>query len=69
MKKSLFLILFTLFTVFSVNSFAASAPVEPAAEKKEYHSKSMSELIDSFYATTGLKSILNPLSTLSIESL
>ncbi len=60
MKKNLFLILFTLFAVFSVNSFAASAPVEPAGEKKEYEAKSMSQLVDSFYSTTGLKAILNP---------
>ena len=60
MKKSLFLILFTLFSVFSVNSFAASAPVEVTEEKKEYQSKSMSELVDSFYSTTGLKAIINP---------
>ena len=60
MKKSLFLILFTLFAVFSVNSFAASAPVEVEGEKKEYESKSMSGLLDSFYSTTGIKAILNP---------
>ncbi len=60
MKKSLFLILFTLFTVFSVNSFAASVSVEATEDKKEYQSKSMSELVDSFYSTTGLKAIINP---------
>ncbi len=60
MKKSLFLILFALFSVFAVNSFAASAHVEVTEEKKEYESKSMSELVDSFYSTTGLKAIINP---------
>lgn len=60
MKKNLFLILFTLFAVFSVNSFAASAPVDVSEEKKEYEAKSMSQLVDSFYSTTGLKAILNP---------
>ena len=60
MKKSLFLILFTLFSVFAVNSFAASAPAETTGEKKEYESKSMSGLVDSFYSTTGIKAILNP---------
>ena len=60
MKKSLFLILFALFSVFAVNSFAASAHVEVSEEKKEYESKSMSDLVDSFYSTTGLKAIINP---------
>ena len=60
MKKNLFLILFTLFAVFSVNSFAASAPAEVPGEKKEYEAKSMAQLVDSFYSTTGLKAILNP---------
>jgi oxaloacetate decarboxylase beta subunit len=60
MKKSLFLVLFTLFTVFSVNSFAASTPVEVTEEKKEYESKSLGQLFDSFYSTTGLKAILEP---------
>lgn len=60
MKKSLFLILFTLLSVFAVSSFAASAPVEVTEEKKEYVSKSMSELVDSFYSTTGIKAIIDP---------
>ena len=60
MKKSLFLILFALFSVFTVNSFAATAYVEATEEKKEYESKSMSGLVDSFYSTTGLKAIINP---------
>ena len=60
MKKSLFLILFTLFSVFAVNSFAVSSPVETTEEKKEYQSKSMSDLVDSFYSTTGIKAIINP---------
>ncbi|MAD42813.1 MAG: glutaconyl-CoA decarboxylase subunit beta [Arcobacter sp.] len=60
MKKSLFLILFTLFSVFSVNIFASSTHVEVTEEKKEYASKSMSDLVDSFYSTTGLKAIINP---------
>lgn len=61
MKRSLFLILFTLFTMLSINSFAANAPVEiNEEEKKEYHSKSLGELFDSFYSTTGLKAIIQP---------
>ncbi|MGA1931541.1 sodium ion-translocating decarboxylase subunit beta [Arcobacter sp. YIC-464] len=60
MKKSLFILLFTFFSAFSINALAASAPVEPAAEQQEYHSKSMNELVQAFYNTTGLKAILDP---------
>ncbi|UTJ05172.1 sodium ion-translocating decarboxylase subunit beta [Arcobacter roscoffensis] len=60
MKKSLFILLFTILSVFSTNALAATAPVESAVEKQEYHSKSMSDLIQSFYNTTGLKAIIDP---------
>lgn len=60
MKKSLFILLFTILSVFSINALAATAPVEEAVEKQEYHSKSMSDLVQSFYNTTGLKAILDP---------
>lgn len=60
MKKSLFILLFTILSVFSVNALGATAPVEDAVEKQEYHSKSMNELVQSFYNTTGLKAIIDP---------
>ncbi|MFK2821693.1 sodium ion-translocating decarboxylase subunit beta [Arcobacter sp. YIC-80] len=60
MKKNLFILLFTILSVFSINSLAASAPVEGAGEQKEYHSKTMTELVESFYDTTGLKAIISP---------
>lgn len=60
MKKSLFILLFTILSVFSINALAATAPVEETVEKQEYHSKSMSDLVQSFYNTTGLKAILDP---------
>lgn len=62
MKKSLLISLFVLLMgVFSVNAFAG-APVQTgeAVEQKAYESKSMSQLVESFYATTGLKAILQP---------
>ena len=48
-------------SVFSINALAG-APVHnaEASEPKEYHAKSMSQLVESFYATTGLKAILQP---------
>ncbi len=62
MKKSLLISLFVLFMgVFSVNAFAgAPAHSGEAVEQKAYESKSMSQLVESFYATTGLKAILQP---------
>ena len=59
MKKSFISILLLLATVFSFSANAASAPVE-AAEQTEYQSKTMSELVASFYDTTGLKALLEP---------
>ncbi len=62
MKKSLFIILFSvIFSLFTVNSFAAStASVEEPVKSEEYSSKTMSDLLQSFYNTTGLKAIISP---------
>ena len=47
--------------IFCVNAFAAApAHDAPAVEQTEYKSKSLTELIGSFYNTTGLNAILNP---------
>ncbi len=60
MKKTLFILLF-IFSIFSLNAFASSPHnTEGEATKQEYHTKTMSELISSFYDTTGLKAILSP---------
>ncbi|CAI8214387.1 MAG: Oxaloacetate decarboxylase beta chain [Arcobacter lacus] len=59
MKKSFISILLLLATVFSFSANAASVPVE-ATEQAEYQSKTMSELVSSFYDTTGLKALLEP---------
>ncbi len=60
MKKSFISILLLLATVFSFSANAASAPVETVEAPQEYQSKTMGELIGSFYDTTGLKAILEP---------
>ena len=62
MKKSLLISVFVLLMgVFSVNTFAgAPAHSGEAVEQKAYESKSMTQLVESFYATTGLKAILQP---------
>ncbi|MEN8717515.1 MAG: sodium ion-translocating decarboxylase subunit beta [Sulfurovum sp.] len=59
MKKSFISILLLLATVFSFSANAASVAVE-ATEQVEYQSKTMSELVASFYDTTGLKALLEP---------
>ena len=52
--------LIIFFSIFSVNTFAASAPEGAQTEKKEYEPKSIGQLLESFYATTGINAILNP---------
>ena len=48
-------------SVFSINALAgAPAHSVEASEPKEYHAKSMTQLFESFYATTGLKAIISP---------
>ncbi len=59
MKKNLFIILF-VFSIFSLNAFASSSHGGGEMEQKEYHTKTMGELISSFYDTTGLKAIVSP---------
>jgi oxaloacetate decarboxylase beta subunit len=59
MKKSFISILLLLATVFSFSANASSAPVV-TGEPQEYHSKTMGELVASFYDTTGLKALLEP---------
>ncbi|NQY21718.1 MAG: sodium ion-translocating decarboxylase subunit beta [Campylobacteraceae bacterium] len=59
MRKSLIISIFILF--FSVLNLNASSTsnVEVQAEK-EYHVKSLTQLLTSFYQTTGINAILNP---------
>lgn len=62
MKKNILISFLLLFAFFTTNSFA-NANVDVVAndsEKKEYHSKSMGELVESFYATTGIKALIQP---------
>ncbi len=60
MKKSLFISLFFLMSIFSVNTFASTAPAVDVGVEKEYEVKSMTQLLGSFYETTGLNAIMNP---------
>ena len=61
MKKSLFISIFLLMSFLSLNSFASTAPVvDNNVESQEYESRSMTQLIQSFYKTTGLNALVNP---------
>lgn len=52
--------LLLFFTLFTTNSFA-SANAAPAEEvKHEYHEKSLGQLLESFYKTTGIYAFTNP---------
>lgn len=62
MKKSILISFLLIFSFFTTNIFASQTNdvVENTTEKPAYHSKSMSELVESFYATTGIKALLQP---------
>lgn len=59
MKHYVLAILAMLFFAFAPLN-AASAPADTTHVQKEYHSKSVSELFESFYQSTGLNAFLNP---------
>ena len=63
MNKLIGSMLIMLFSIFAIN-VSASSDVSPAhnssTEKKEYQSKSLSQLVDSFYQTTGINALINP---------
>ena len=62
LKQLLFLSLFALFaftsTIHATNTHAPTAPV--VEEKTEYVSKSIPQLLESFFETTGLNAMVNP---------
>lgn len=60
-KKFIVSLLLMLFSLFSVNSFAAGGQEAPAKEvQEEYHAKSLGQLLDSFYHTTGIYAFTTP---------
>ncbi len=60
-KKLMASMLIIFFAIFSLNAFASSSAAEPVkTEKKEYESKSLGELLNSFYKTTGLYAFTTP---------
>ena len=60
-KKLMASMLIIFFAIFSLNAFASSTDVEAVkTEKKEYESKSIGELLNSFYKTTGIYAFITP---------
>lgn len=59
-KKSIFISLFLFLSVLATNTFASASVSTEAQPQQEYHSKTMTELVQSFYATTGLKALVEP---------
>ncbi len=63
-KKLMASMLIIFFAIFSLNAFASSTAAEPVnTEKKEYESKSLGQLLESFYETTGIYAFTNPRDT------
>ena len=59
MIKNIF-IAFSLFYNLLSNSLASNTVVVEQQEKEPYHSKTMGELVQTFYATTGIKALFEP---------
>ena len=62
-KKTIVPVLLALFMLLSVNAYAGSSSVTPQEQEEvhhEYKEKSITQLIDSFYKTTGIYSFVNP---------
>lgn len=63
-KKIIASLLISLMCIFSINAFASEshneAPVAQEKKNKEYHSKTIGELVVSFFNTTGINSLVNP---------
>ena len=60
MNKKIISVLFLLvLSLFSTSLYASSGEVEQT-EQKEYQSKTMSELANSFFKTTGINALFNP---------
>jgi oxaloacetate decarboxylase beta subunit len=63
MKKTIVPVLLALFMLLSINAYAGSSSVTPQEQEEvhhEYKEKSITQLIESFYKTTGIYSFVNP---------
>ncbi|MEA3553574.1 MAG: sodium ion-translocating decarboxylase subunit beta [Campylobacterota bacterium] len=58
-KKLLSILLLMIMSLFSANLMAGGVETTQT-EQKEYESKTLTELVSSFYATTGINALINP---------
>lgn len=59
-KKIIASMLLLFFALFSTNAFASSNAAPTEEVKHEYHEKSMGQLLESFYKTTGIYAFTTP---------
>jgi len=59
-KKLISIFFLMIFTLLSTNMYGNSTEQSVETEKKEYQSKTLGELVVSFYETTGISAILDP---------
>ncbi|ADG93366.1 sodium ion-translocating decarboxylase, beta subunit [Arcobacter nitrofigilis DSM 7299] len=61
-KKLIASLLISLMCIFSINAFASDIPsgTEAPTKTKEYHSKTIGQLVVSFFDTTGINALINP---------
>jgi|TARA_R110002050_G_scaffold20244_1_gene57390 oxaloacetate decarboxylase beta subunit len=61
-KKLIASLLISLMCIFSINAFASDTQsgTETQTKTKEYHSKTIGQLVVSFFNTTGINALINP---------
>ena len=61
-KKLIASLLISLMCIFSINTFASDTQsgTETQTKTKEYHSKTIGQLVVSFFNTTGINALINP---------
>ena len=59
-KRLISVLLVAIFALFTTSAYAGGGAETVPTEQKEYKSKSLTQLIGSFYETTGINALLNP---------
>lgn len=59
-KKIISVLFLMLVTLFSTNMYASGGHEAVETEQKEYQPKTLTQLVESFYETTGINALLNP---------
>ena len=59
-KRLISVLLIAIFALFTTSAFASGSAEAVSIEQKKYESKTLTQLIGSFYETTGINALLNP---------